>query len=148
MWWTDPDGTMHEVCMVQFFLRGSLFGECSFDAAEAQDLSWRWSSAAPVCSLCGEVWGRIVLRRGHKEAICFGPFLVSCEQHPDRWNIPGSFLEPQHDSLIEYLPEQVLKRELQLLLRDRDKEIYHEKEAQTSPPAGAGVNPGPGASPG
>ena len=139
----DPSGTMHETCIAQLFLHNSLLGECSFDAAEAQDLSWRWSSAALFCPFCGEVWGRIILLR-EQGCLTFQSFRVSCEKHPDQWNVPGSFLEPWHDSLIPYLPKRVLERELQLLLRQM--EIPDETDIQ-SPTAGAGVNPSNPASP-
>lgn len=116
--WTDEEGTLHEDYRAAFFLRQSPAGVSTFDPGSQPLMRWRRSSLAWFCPFCGDVWARALLTDSTEKLSAFEVFTVSCEQHPDYWNIPGSLLSRGLEGLLEVLPEVLLKRELELSLRN------------------------------
>ena len=114
-WWTDPDGTLHEIYTGQIYIGNKHFGPISYDSGR-RDLLWHRCSYAFFCRVCGEVWARIVMFNSRGEQQAFEPVCVSCKEHSDLWNVPGSLLANHLDRLLDSLPPEVLRRELELLL--------------------------------
>ena len=117
-WWTDPDGTAHAWLSVQVWIKGTFYGEFPFDPGAHPELRWRRSSVAYFCNRCGDVWARLLfIEPLHNEVEAFGIVTNSCEQHWDQWNVAGSLLTGELENFLPLLPAGVLRRELELHLR-------------------------------
>lgn len=116
-WWTDPDGTLHEIYTGYIFVGNQLLGELSYDSGRS-DLRWHRCSYAMFCRTCGEVWARIVMHNSYGEQQAFTPVEVACEQHKDPWNVPGSLLANHLDHLLNDLPPEALVREFRIHLKE------------------------------
>ena len=115
--WTDEDGTLHEQYTGSIFIEGRMLGEISYDSGRS-DLRWHRCSYALFCRHCGDVWGRIIMQNSRGEQQSFEPVIVSCDKHPDHWNVPGSLLANHLEHLLDSLPPEALIREFQLHLRE------------------------------
>jgi len=54
--------------------------------------------------------------RGDQQA--FEVMGVSCEKHPDYWNVPGSLLAEHLEYLLDSLPPEALVREFQIHMKE------------------------------
>lgn len=112
LWWTDAAGTAHERCRAMLLVGGDFLAEWEVDSGHPA-FRYRRAGVAYYCSWCGEIWGRLVLLDSRGQQLPLGIEQVSCDRHPDQWNIPGSILGPVEE-LVELLPPDVLKREFAL----------------------------------
>ena len=117
LWWHDPEGTLHEIYTGYIFAGNKMLGEIQYDSGRS-DLRWHRCSYALFCRQCGGVWGRIVVSNSRGEQQSFEPVIVSCEKHPDYWNVPGSFLANHLEHLLDSMPPEALVREFQIHLRE------------------------------
>lgn len=92
-------------------------GEFHFDSG-AGNFKYTRASLAYFCPHCGEIWGRFVLLNSRGEIVPFQLERISCEKHPDNWAIAGSLLNGAGQHLLDYLPPAVLRRELELSLKE------------------------------
>ena len=121
--WADSDGTAHELCRLLVFCRDEFLGESPIDPGDTPQLGWRRSGVAYFCPYCGEIWGRLVLVDSAGRTCPFSSVQVACEQHPDQWEVAGSFIGGYRgDGYIDYLPAEALRREFLIHLKDLDKE--------------------------
>lgn len=116
-WWTTPDGILHEIYTGEIFVGNRYLGSLSYDSGRA-DLRWHRCSYAFFCRQCGDVWGRLVMRNAAGEQQPFDPVVVSCEQHADFWNLPGSLLANHLEHLLDSLPPEALVREFQIHIKE------------------------------
>ena len=113
--WTDPDGTFHEIYTGYLFVGSDLLGELTYDSGR-RDLGWHRCSYAMFCPHCGEIWARLVMHNSRGEQCYFEVQRVSCERHPDWWNVPGSMLVGHLEHLLADLPPDAVKREFAIHL--------------------------------
>ena len=129
-YWTDPDGTLHEMYSAFIVIANQTFGTLSYDSGRA-DLRWHRCSYAFFCRHCGEIWARIVANNsdGEQQAFCIKE--VACERHQDYWNIPGSLLVDHLERLLNDLPPEAVRRELLVHLNHAAKEIENESKVSS-----------------
>lgn len=118
-YWVEGDGTAHEQCRVLIILGSRGLGEFAFDPGEWPTLRFRREGVAYFCSICGDVWARLVLLDHQGRAKPFEARSVSCEKHWDQWNVSGSLLAGELETLIDLLPPEALRRELLVHLRTK-----------------------------
>ena len=122
LWWQDPDGTLHEWYHAAIFLAdGTHLGDFEIDPGAHPELHWRRSGLAYYCPHCGEVWARIVFWESGGRQALLDAFTVSCEQHPDPWEVAGSLLHSTIEDIIDLLPEPAVRRELGIYLRKMER---------------------------
>lgn len=119
--WTDEAGTLHEQYRALVFLRGDFAGEFSFDPGDHPELRYRRTGAAYFCPFCGDIWARVVLYDSAGRQAFLEPERVSCETHPDDWNVAGSLLAPGLTALLDLLPKPLVQREFAIHLRKISK---------------------------
>ena len=116
--WVDKDGTAHERCKLLTFLGPNFLGESPIDPGDCPELGYRRVGTAYFCSVCGEVWGRLVLVGPNGGYRAFEVVQISCEKHFDQWNIAGSFLGGyRNEGYLKYLPLAAVQREFLIHLR-------------------------------
>lgn len=113
--WVAEDGTLHEECKMIFSVGDTVLGEILFDPGHAPQLQWRRCGICYFCRHCGSVWGKLTIVNSRGVTMPFDAWEVSCKDHPDQWQMPGSFLAKGLAPLIKYLPPTVAKWELALL---------------------------------
>lgn len=119
--WTDEDGTFHEQYRAAIFVAGTHLGEFAFDPGAWPSLHYRRRGIAYFCPTCGDVWARIVLWDSAESQSELDSETVSCENHADQWNTPGSLLSAGLDGLADLLPADALRREFYLYQKRLEK---------------------------
>lgn len=104
------DNALPETYTAQIIIHGQDLGEVTYD------VNWRRTGYAFFCMYCGDVWGTLRVKSSTGLPLTFQVWNVSCERHPDSWNIPGSILANHLIELLDLMPETVVKREFNLLL--------------------------------
>ena len=122
LFWTDPDGTLHEIYSGYIFVGNTLLGEISYDSGRS-DLNWHRCSYALFCPHCGEIWARFAMQDSRGNHQSFEAIRVACIKHPDPWNIPGSLLANHLERLLESLPPAAVRREFEVHLNYIEKEL-------------------------
>lgn len=125
--WHDDDGTLHDWYKVSIFFGRQFAGAFLIDPGQHPELRFNRRSLAYFCPRCGDVWARLVYASQfpHVETQPFGdPLRVGCLQHGDEWELAGSLLSAGMDTLLPYLPESVLQRELMLHCQDYERGEY------------------------
>ena len=108
--WQDAWSTVHEDCEMYFLLGTSSLGSCYYDPGMHPELGYQRNSIAYFCTVCGQVWGRILLLNHKGEAVVWGLTAVPCAQHGS-----GSFLDGYRaEGLLDLLPQKALQREFNL----------------------------------
>ncbi len=103
-----------------FILAGEAYlGEINY-TADTRDIWW-WTSSAYFCPVCGEIWARIVMETREGKQQPFSPKIVSCPQHPDPWNVPGSLLTGFMVDKFDALPPDAIKREFEIHMAQAEK---------------------------
>lgn len=115
--WTDESGTLHEQYRAAVLLGAECLGEVSFDPGDHPDLHYRRTGIAYYCPECGDIWARVVFWDSSGRQNLLEAEIVSCENHADYWNVPGSLLSAGLGGLINLLPREAVKRELEIYLR-------------------------------
>jgi hypothetical protein len=110
----DSDGTLHEWYKVMIFVGRDFLGEFSLDPGNQPELGYRRSGVAYYCPFCGEIWGRLIFTDSGGRQKSLEAVTVSCEKHPDQWNIPGSLLAGRLAALLPLLPEAAVRREFRI----------------------------------
>jgi hypothetical protein len=114
--WTDEDGTLHEIYQTLVYVKAEYLGESTIDPGACPELGWRRHGVAYFCDTCGEIWGRVVFVDSSGRQAPFTVARVSCERHYDQWEVAGSLLGGGLDGLLPYLPTAAVKREFQIHL--------------------------------
>lgn len=112
--WVDEAGTLHEECKLIFSVGGLELGDILFDPGHAATLQWRRCGICYFCRHCGDIWGRMTLIDSKGVQMPFDVLEVSCKNHPDQWQVAGSFIARNLAPLIRFLPPAVAKWELEL----------------------------------
>lgn len=91
-----------------YFLGSRLLGSTSkFQTWDGVTAS---RSRAYFCSKCGDIWGRVAIGGRDWQVLSVG-----CLNHPTwPWEPGGSFLLPWNHTMLNELPEEVLRREFAL----------------------------------
>lgn len=116
-YWTDADGTAHEIYTVDILLRGSDLGSFQIDPGVHEDMSWPRSSLAYFCGTCGDIWARMLWKSSSGRLESWRIVEASCEKHTE-----GTLLIHPFKPLLRYLPAAALEREYKLALVEYDEE--------------------------
>lgn len=95
-----------------FLVGNDLLSESDFDPGNAPELGFRRGGVAYVCPHCGQAWAHAIVVDSKGQQMQFDVAVVSCEQHTDYWEVPGSLLSGYRNAA--YLPlmsAKALKRE-------------------------------------
>jgi len=118
----DSLGTFHEKYSVIVLLGNNVGGQFSFDPGAWPRLRYRRTGVAYFCPHCGDIWARLVFTDSRGVQMPFDVERVACAKHPDSWNTAGSLLASGLEALVELLPSDVLKRELELHIKELQNE--------------------------
>lgn len=119
--WTDENGTLHERYRAEVFVGLDHLGSFEFDPGDHAELHYRRTGVAYFCPCCGDVWARLVLLDSEGNQSCLDAHSVSCHNHPDLWEEPGSLLCRGLEGLVDLLPPAALRRELEIYLKRLEK---------------------------
>lgn len=123
-YWTDEDGTAHYKVRLLVFIGNNFLGESEIDPGNCPEMGWRGNGVVYFCPFCGEIWARVVMLHKNGRDWPFEIAQVSCENHPDHWETPGSLLGGcRNEHYLPYLPLDALKREFMIHLNHYLKEI-------------------------
>lgn len=117
---TDEDGTLHELYRAAVFVGGECLGEFGFDSG-LPHLRWRRTGIAYFCPACGDIWARLVFWESDGQQSLLDCERISCENHEDQWEVPGSLIFSGIEGLVELLPEAALRREIEVHMRYMEK---------------------------
>lgn len=118
---TDESGTLHEAHRGLVFVRDRYLGDFQIDPGSHSELRYRRFGVAYFCMECGEVWARVVLLNAAGKQTLIQAQHVSCENHLDQWNTPGSLLAAGLAGLIDLLPAEAVKREFLIYFKGEFK---------------------------
>jgi len=111
-YWTDADGTMHEIYTANIFIENAWYGSFQYDSGRA-DIRWHRSGFAYFCFSCGDIWARVVVTDSNNNSQGFTLCPARCEKHGD-----GSLLQPLLTPLWELFPEPFMRKEFIRLLKE------------------------------